>query len=210
MNHIVLLGDSVFDNSAYTRGDPEVIDQVRELLPRGWRASLLALDGATTERARLQAERIPLDASHLVLSVGGNDALWKAGIIQAPADSVSDALAQLDDIAREFEDKYRSTVAEFLRLKLPLTLCTIYNGCFPEAKYQRLVSVALMVFNDVILRAGIEHGLSMIDLRLICSSSKDYANPIEPSSAGGEKIARAIVNLITQQAPINGYARVVI
>jgi GDSL-like Lipase/Acylhydrolase family len=210
MNHIVLVGDSIFDNRAYTRGGPEVVDQVRELLPRGWRASLLALDGATTDRARLQAGRIPLDASHLVLSVGGNDALWKAGVIQAPADSVSDALAQLDDLAREFEDKYRSTVAEFLRLKLPLTLCSIYNGCFPDPKYQRLVSIALMVFNDVILRVGIEHSLSMIDLRLICCSPKDYANPIEPSSAGGAKIARTIVNLITRDPVMNRCARVVI
>lgn len=49
MTHIVLLGDSIFDNAHYTEGGPDVISQVRQLLPKGWRASLLAVDGATTE-----------------------------------------------------------------------------------------------------------------------------------------------------------------
>jgi hypothetical protein len=33
MMHIVLLGDSVVDNAAYTNGGPDVIAQVRQLLP---------------------------------------------------------------------------------------------------------------------------------------------------------------------------------
>jgi hypothetical protein len=33
----------------------------------------------------------------------------------------------------------------------------------------------------------------VIDLRFVCSSPEDYANPIEPSSKGGAKIARCIV-----------------
>jgi hypothetical protein len=54
-----------------------------------------------------------------------------------------------------------------------------------------------MVFNDVILRVAIEFGIPVIDLRFVCSSPADYANPIEPSSAGGAKIARAIVSLVS-------------
>lgn len=33
MPHIVLLGDSIFDNAHYTLGGPDVIAQVRKLLP---------------------------------------------------------------------------------------------------------------------------------------------------------------------------------
>jgi hypothetical protein len=91
-----------------------------------------------------------------------------------------------------------------------LTLCTIYNGCFPDGDFQRLVSTALMVFNDVILRVGIEFGLAIIDLRFVCSSPADYANPIEPSSVGGAKIARAIVDLVSKEHTDNTGARVVI
>src|SRR5467141_4000518 len=48
MPHLVLLGDSIFDNAHYTSGGPDVVSQVRNLLPLGWGASLLAVDGSTT------------------------------------------------------------------------------------------------------------------------------------------------------------------
>ncbi len=207
--HIVLLGDSIFDNASYTKGRPAVISQVRQLLPMGWRASLLAVDGATTEDVPSQLRRVPPDASHMVLSVGGNDALRNSNFLFAPAHSTDQTVATLADVSRGFEEKYRRAVAACRCLPLPLTLCTIYNGCFPDAHFQRLAATALMVFNDVILRVGIEFGLSMIDLRFVCSSPADYANPIEPSSVGGAKIARAVVNLVSAGHTENTGARVV-
>jgi hypothetical protein len=49
MRHVVLLGDSIFDNKAYTSGGPDVVTQLQGILPSGWRATLGAIDGATTE-----------------------------------------------------------------------------------------------------------------------------------------------------------------
>jgi len=210
MAHIVLLGDSIFDNARYTLGEPDVISQVRQLLPAGWRATLLAVDGSTTENILSQLKGLPGDASHLVLSVGGNDAIMSSGILLAPADSMSQALTQLDDVSKSFEERYRRVIGECLKFGRPLAICTIYNGHFPDADYQRLISTALIVFNDVILRVGIELGLSLIDLRFVCSSPADYANPIEPSSIGGEKIARAIVDLVSTSQDQAAGARVVI
>jgi hypothetical protein len=54
---------------------------------------------------------------------------------------------------------------------------------------------ALGVFNDVITRAAFARGLPLLDLRLICSRDEDFANPIEPSVRGGDKIAAAIAEL---------------
>lgn len=210
MAHIVLLGDSIFDNARYTGGGPDVISQVRQLLPADCRASLLAVDGSTTENLPLQLQHVPPDASHLVLSVGGNDALMNSNILYTPADSTSQAIAALANLSQGFEERYRRAVEGCRQLRLPLTICTIYNGCFPDGNFQRLVSTALMVFNDVILRVGIEFGLAIIDLRFVCSSAGDYANPIEPSSVGGAKIARAIVNLVLAGRAENTGARVVI
>ena len=209
MAHIVLLGDSIFDNGAYTNGGPAVISQVRQLLPDGWHASLLALDGATAVDVSSQVRRVPPDATHLALSAGGNDALSNVGILERPASSTAEALAELADVSQEFEEEYRRAVGACRKLRLPLTLCTIYNGCFPDADFQRLASTALMVFNDVILRVGIEFGLSIIDLRFVCSLPNDYANPIEPSSIGGAKIARSIVTLAMGEQNVSVSARVV-
>ena len=198
MAHIVLVGDSIFDNGRYTLDQPDVITQVRQLAPQGWQATLLAIDGSTTAEVPSQLQRLPSDASHLVLSVGGNNAIMNAGILNTPVKSSAEALRSLAMIAGDFEVGYRSTVNACRATDLPLAVCTIYNGCFDEPGYQRLISTALMVFNDTILRVAIESKLPVIDLRFICTSKEDYANPIEPSSAGGVKIARAIVGLVSK------------
>ena len=54
----------------------------------------------------------------------------------------------------------------------------------------------LTAFNDRIIRAAFARGLPLLDLRLICTEEGDYANPIEPSARGGEKIARAIAESV--------------
>ena len=206
MAHIVLLGDSIFDNLAYTEGGPDVISQLRDILPNGWDATLLAVDGSTTIDVPNQLSRLPAGATHLILSVGGNDALLNSDVLLKPFDSPASALGKLAELSQAFENKYRHTIVVCAKTRLPLTICTIYNGNFPDPVYQRLASTALMVFNDVILRAGFELGLTIIDLRLICSSAEDYANLIEPSSTGGAKIARCILNSVKQQG--NRYAKV--
>jgi hypothetical protein len=48
MNHLVLLGDSIFDNAAYVPGGPDVRAQLQERLPHDWRVTLLAVDGHRT------------------------------------------------------------------------------------------------------------------------------------------------------------------
>jgi hypothetical protein len=209
MPHLVLLGDSIFDNAAYTSGGPDVVTQVRELLPTGWTASLLAIDGSTTDDVAEQVECLPTDATHLVLSVGGNNALMQASVLDIPASSTAQAVGFLADVALEFEKSYRSAVEACLRPGLPLTVCTIYNGCFPDPQYQRIVSTALTVFNDTILRVAIELGLRVIDLRAVCAKTEDYANPIEPSSVGGEKIARVMAALVTGSNSYDGATRII-
>ncbi len=74
-------------------------------------------------------------------------------------------------------------------------MCTIYDANYPEAQ-GRLVVTGSAPFNDVITRAAFANGLSLIDLRLISSEPADYANPIEPSVRGGEKIARVITDFL--------------
>jgi hypothetical protein len=61
MPHIVLIGDSIFDNARYTAGQPDVISHARKLIPEGWRATLLAVDAATTNDNPSQLRRLPPD-----------------------------------------------------------------------------------------------------------------------------------------------------
>ena len=129
MTHIVLLGDSIFDNGAYTGGGPDVISQLRGILPSGWDATLLALDGARTEDVVRQLIRLPDDTSHLVLSVGGNDALAHGDLLDGPAASAAQVLGFLADAAGGFERRYRRLIGRLMEYGLPVTVCTISDWC---------------------------------------------------------------------------------
>jgi len=190
-DHIALLGDSIFDNSSYTNGQPDVVSHLRTLLRPGWKASLLAVDGSTTADLPDQLKDITRDVSRVVVSIGGNDALLNADILILPVASTREALLLFGQRVATFEESYRRALAAVLKRVPDTTVCTVYNGNLPDDQAPA-ARVALMLFNDVILRTAFHWRLSVIDLRLICSEPSDYANPIEPSGSGGEKIARAI------------------
>jgi GDSL-like Lipase/Acylhydrolase family len=189
--HVALLGDSILDNQTYTQGEPDVITHLRRMLPNSAQATLCAIDGSTTEDLGPQIARVPADASHLVVSIGGNDALDNIDLLATPVKSTTQALSLFHERIERFEIAYRTALESTLSLHRKTAVCTIYNGNLepPEAQLARIL---LMMFNDVILRFGFERGLDLIDLRIILTEKSDYANPIEPSGQGGFKIARSI------------------
>ncbi len=191
--HITLLGDSTLDNGAYTAGGPAVIDCLSQLLPEEDCATLLAVDGATTAHVESQLEEMPGDATHLVLSVGGNDAVREIGVLDRPTETVAGGLGELRQAIGRFAESYRACLKQVLRLGLPTTVCTIYNGDFERASgRQQVIEAALTMWNDAILQAALDHGLPTIDLRRVCSSPEDFTMQIEPGEQGGRKIAEAI------------------
>lgn len=197
--HVVLLGDSIFDNGAYVRrGEPDVVRQLRDKLPAGAKATLAAVDGATTAGVARQLERLPADATHLVVSAGGNDALGNIGVLEDSSRSIADALTRLAAIGDGFGRGYRAMLGSVLDRGRPTALCTIYDPRYPDPRLQRLAVTGLALFNDVITRAAFAHGLPVLDLRLICDEDADFANPIEPSAQGGAKIAAAIARLVAE------------
>lgn len=196
MPHVVLLGDSIFDNASYVRGSPDVVAQLRTELPAGWQATLCAVDGATASGVARQLARAPADATHLVVSAGGNDALGSAGLLRQPDRQLGPALAELADARERLWRDYRAMLAAVLAAGKPTAVCTVYDSV-PGLPRE---GVALLsVFNDIILREAARHGLPELDLRLVCDDAGDYSavSPIEPSEAGGMKIARAVARLAT-------------
>jgi hypothetical protein len=172
-------------------GGPAVIDHLRSHLEPNQRATLLASDGDTVVHVRAQLSRLPSDVTHLVLSIGGNDALASTVVMTQQADTVQFALHHLNIIRRRFRNEYREMLAEVLALQLPTAVCTIYDavpGLEPE------LQTALCIFNDSITREAMAAGVPIIDLRAVCDEPEDYStvSAIEPSVVGGAKIGHAI------------------
>ena len=195
MSHVVLLGDSIFDNASYVPGRPPVVEQVRRGLPPGWAATLAAVDGHTVEDVVRQLPRVPAGATHLVVSVGGNDALGASTLLGEPAVTVGDALAIIAGALNEFRTAYNAMLAGVLALGKPTAVCTVYDAVPMIGAAERAV---LAGFNDVISRAAVAAGVPLIDLRVICDHADDYSpmSPIEPSVVGGAKIAGAICRML--------------
>lgn len=196
--HVVLLGDSIFDNAPYIANDePDVRAQVAGLLP-GHQVTRLATDGHTTHDIPDQLAALPADATHLFVSIGGNDILSHFALMQQPAATIADALRLLADLGAGFEADYIRATAAVSERGLPTTLCTIYNPRYPVPDVQTRVTVGLAVFNDVIIRTVFARRVPLLDLRAVCTEDADFANPIEPSAAGGAKIAARIAHIAQQ------------
>ena len=195
MNHVVLLGDSIFDNARYVPGGSPIIEQLRAWLGKEWKATLIARDGACTDDILRQLSQIPDDVSHLIISVGGNDALEFSGLLSSGG-SVQELLDRLTKVHEEFSDRYQSMLRDVLTLNLRTGVCTIYDR-IPDLPKSNLT--CLSIFNDVIFREGIRNRLPIVDLRVICDKSEDYSavSSIEPSEKGGHKIVRALRRMLT-------------
>lgn len=208
MGHVVLLGDSIFDNARYVPGGPAVVEHLGRYLPAGWRATLGAVDGAVAADVLDQLPRVPGDATHLVISAGGNDALGHSDMIRHdPAASFADVLGRLATVRAGFAAEYRDMLRRARLLGRPTAVCTVYDaipGLHPAEQ------TGLALFNEVILREAARAGVPVLDLRLICDEAADYApiSPIEPSVAGGGKIARAVARVVVDHDFAAGGCRV--
>ena len=212
MDHVILCGDSIFDNKPYVQpGEPDVTTQVNALLPEDSKATRLAVDGDTTQGISRQLQSQPNDATHLFISVGGNDALGGINVFTEPVANVGEALIYLNTMRNQFEAQYKEMLQHALSQQLPLTVCSIYyprfhlqnlERVYPDGNgvngktLQKMAMVALANFNDVIFRQAFQLKVPLIDLRVLCDEEEDFANPIEPSAVGGQKIARAIVDML--------------
>jgi len=193
--HLSLLGDSIFDNQAYVQPGCSVLDHLGKYLPPAWRTSLVAKDGSVALNVPDQIKRLPLCTTHIALSIGGNDALEAIPVLDSPSTSILASLHVLHGLQFAFEHTFSHLLKDLRGLGKPLLVCTIYDkvpGLTAELR------TALSLFNDVITREAAALGVAVLDLRTILTDEEDYssASPIEPSSAGGDKLASRLADCV--------------
>ena len=198
MPHVALLGDSIFDNKVYVGSEPDVVGHLRGMAPEGWAFDLLAVDGNLARHVSQQLRGLGDDVTHLVVSAGGNNAIANSDILPMKASAAAEVFSTLADRTEAFGKEYRAMLRALAATGLPYAVCTIYYPNFDDPIVQRIAKAALASFNDVIISLAVEHRVPILDLRLVCSERNDYANEIEPSGRGGEKIASAIIGMIEQ------------
>jgi lysophospholipase L1-like esterase len=196
MAHLVLLGDSIFDNAPYVASGQSLICYLTRKLPPDSQATLLAIDGSVTTDVPAQLRKLPPDATHLFLSVGGNDALQHIDYLQQRAQSVAEVVSGFAQRIQSFQRNYVSIIQALCNQQIPTVVCTIYEPSFEQRDYQTIASTAIKLWNDVIIQTAIAHTLPLLELRQVFTDPADYANPIEPSAIGSDKLSNVILNLI--------------
>ena len=224
---IILLGDSIIDNKSYVLSNElDVTEHLEKLFSNDPNVVIEnhAVDGDTM----LQLEKNHLDsnlllgATHIVVSIGGNDLLYNISFLQTTSklSKVMGKEAMIGkwgakelnpsrnkvfeetyfEIIEPFKKQYETIVANLSNHRANLLLCTVYEGDLVDSDEFSDVSnsskTMVSIFNDIVYRVANKFNADVLELRDIFTSSDDYANPIEPSHIGGEKLAQSIVRWI--------------
>lgn len=205
MKNIILAGDSVFDNASHVGSQLDVASHLRKIVLPDWTVSLIAIDGSTTEDVSKQMQISPNSNAHLILSIGGNDAMLQVKLLDFPVQSTAEALRLFCQMTADFEIQYGHAIDACERLRIPITICTIYHANFSDSDFQKRAVTALTLFNDAILRTAKSRRLNVIDLRDVCNSPRDFTKQIEPSAEGGRKIAEAIALAVHGRRPTENF-----
>ena len=201
-NHLTLLGDSIIDNRPYVhRTGLPVETHLKKMIP-DWSIEKRAIDGWVIEDViNLQLGNLKKD-SPVALSAGGNNLLKSFGIIQDDTKmTFNQVMKTLKPVIKKFENEYENLLN---KIQSPALCFTIYNPAFHHydetefmSPYQEACEVTVNIFNDIIQRLILKKGFEVLELRALFTEKNDYANSIEPSHQGGEKIAKFISNWLS-------------
>lgn len=187
---VTLFGDSILNNSRYVPFGKSVGASLQDIYGSGLRIN--AQDGASINNVYNQVEQYETynkisDNTHIVISAGGNNMLNAMNVHALNNESV-------DKFASQYKRLIKHICTTFPEARI--YLLNVYHPA--EERYDKISkyidrwndSVASLVGDDDLGR------LSLIDVAGICTEEEDFVSEIEPSSKGGKKIARAIVNKI--------------
>ena len=199
---LVLLGDSIIDNKTYVLdGEKSVLEHIQS--KTDMKTVQLALDGATTDDVLdNQLNNISSEASHIVLSVGGNDLLNEIGFLMEDFKyTPNQVLKRCHSLIAPITQKYESIVSQLQTTsRANLLLCTVYEGDLEGSAIYDDIAISsramLSLFNDSIYKTHNKFRTGVLELRNIFIEKEDYANPIEPSHQGGEKLATKLVEWV--------------
>lgn len=180
-NTIILIGDSVLNNSSYVPQGTSVADILKTKTNKLFNFSK---DGATINDLYSQLDKIPQELNksetYVFISAGGNDILNKRGKLDS------------SEIRRLF-----NTYMDFLkalREKLGSVKINILNLYLPANPRYQSYKKSIEQWNKLIKEYSNKIGemYNVIDLNTLLTTPEDFIYDIEPSELGSKKVANAI------------------
>jgi hypothetical protein len=180
-NSVILLGDSILNNSKYVSEGKSVYDNLKRKTENVYN---FAKDGATINDLYSQLDNISLDLNksntYIFVSAGGNDILNK--------------LTKLDS---EGINKLFNSYMKFiksLKVKMGSVRINILNLYLPSAPRYKSYELVIKEWNKLLNDNSNKIGemYNVVDIYSLLNSVEDFVYNIEPSEIGSVKIADAI------------------
>jgi hypothetical protein len=176
-NTIVLIGDSVINNSNYVPNGKSVVSVLETKTNN---IVHLAKDGATIMDLYGQLDNVPVElnrsSSYVFISAGGNDILKnKNGDVKA--------------LFNKYMDFMKS-----LRVRLGSAKINILNVYLPANPRYQSYKKSVDIWNQLLEENSNKIGemYNVVDIHSLLTGPEDFVYDIEPSELGSKKIANAI------------------
>lgn len=180
-DNIILIGDSVLNNSNYVSSGTSVADILKTKTDKVFN---FAKDGATISDCYGQLDKIPTELNktntYVFISAGGNDILNKRG-----------QLTNTNIIA--LFKSYMSFI-DALRAKLSSVKINIVNLYIPANPRYQSYKASIEQWNQLIKEYSSKIGemYTVINLDTLLTGPQDFVYDIEPSEEASQKIANII------------------
>ena len=183
--NIILLGDSILNNSVYTLPKESVPNLISSQLEKTPEKTLynLAKDGATISDSASQLLQIPPNLNQrltrVFISAGGNDILKRR---ELHSDFVAPLFSKYMDLVKSVKTKFSNCDLVLLKLYYP------FNPTYSQYK------PVITQWNKLLDEHRLSIGYQLLETDKLIVSEDDIVYDVEPSAKGGLKIASAIVD----------------
>lgn len=181
INNIVLIGDSILNNSNYVNIDKSVFGILKTKTNNVFN---FAKDGATINDCYNQLNNIPIELNkpetYIFISAGGNNILKNN--IQLDESTIKTLFNDYIDFIKAVRSKFSNAKLNILNLYLPA-----------NPRYQSYKS-SIYQWNNLINQYSSKIGemYNVINLDTLLTNANDFVYDIEPSITGSQKIANII------------------
>jgi hypothetical protein len=183
ITHIVLLGDSIFQNKKYVPKSKSVEYLLKEKLSIP--SLVLAQDNAIIYDIPNQYNSMPIDlnakSTNLYISIGGNDLLNLYEHNNTKNTNLFNIVWEL----------YKKTILMLIdSTQCNIILTDIYFITDPN--YKRYIPI-IKKWNSNLYQFANQHKLKVFKISKILTQPKDFTNSIEPSVIGGNKMVNSFI-----------------
>ena len=186
--NIVLIGDSILNNSAYVLANQSVPDLLSKELSKNVNTAVynFAKDGSTITDCYTQLDKISIDLNTsnttIFLSCGGNNILNSRQKLDTA--STITLFKQYSELIQSIKTRVSNAQLYILNLYTPVnTHYTSYHSTIEQ-------------WNKLLEDNASSLGYTLIDISSLLVLEDDFAYNIEPSYKGGQKIVSKLYSII--------------